>query len=271
MHLHRISTTGRLCDLPQPHQWSTSCRRAFWQCRAHAEDIYILRPCHGNANSSRSNDPFGEVNDSQAQWYGVNGNTYTSTSNQPSGSNNWSEGSGSTWEPRESKREMWPARCSTTTPCIRTRAPTSRQGNLATLYDWHENDPPDAAEISRNTKVIKSATKTPYVAHPELCTSRGCMMEPAQRRHGRTGLHRIAPECQCGVWKRAGCAAEPTDPCGVESLTYEDTFQPWRMLWEAGFCGPTLPWTVVETPARLSNSSFLWMWKIRSSRLFLTT
>ena len=34
-------------------------------------DIYILRPCHGNANSSRSNDPFGEVNDNQAQWYGA--------------------------------------------------------------------------------------------------------------------------------------------------------------------------------------------------------
>ena len=38
-------------------------------------DIYILRPCHGNANSSRSNNPFGEVNDNQAQWYGVNGNS----------------------------------------------------------------------------------------------------------------------------------------------------------------------------------------------------
>ena len=67
-------------------------------------DIYILRPCHGSANSSRSNDPFGEVNDNQAQWYGVNGNSYTSTSNQPSNSDNWSEGTGSLWEPRESKK-----------------------------------------------------------------------------------------------------------------------------------------------------------------------
>ena len=27
--------------------------------------------------------PYGEVNDNQAQWYGVNGNSYTSTSNEP--------------------------------------------------------------------------------------------------------------------------------------------------------------------------------------------
>ena len=48
----------------------------------------------------RSNKPFGEVNDSQAQWYGVNGNSY----NQPSNSANWSEGTGNLWEPRESKK-----------------------------------------------------------------------------------------------------------------------------------------------------------------------
>ena len=65
-------------------------------------DIYILRPCHGNANSSRSNNPFGEVNDNQAQWYGVNGNNYASQGNEPSGSDNWSESSGGVWEPRES-------------------------------------------------------------------------------------------------------------------------------------------------------------------------
>ena len=105
-------------------------------------DIYILRPCHGSANSSRSNDPFGEVNDNQAQWYGVNGNNYTSTSNEPSNSDNWSEGTGSTWEPRESKKgdvaravfyyyTMYPDEGTSISAC----------GDFETLYDWHVNDP----------------------------------------------------------------------------------------------------------------------------------
>ena len=46
-------------------------------------DIYILRPCHGNANASEQQAL--EVNDSQAQWHGVNGNSYT-LRNQPSNS-----------------------------------------------------------------------------------------------------------------------------------------------------------------------------------------
>ena len=64
-------------------------------------DIYILKPCHGNANSARSNYPYGEVSDSQAQWYGVVNNTYTSQSNMPSNADEWSERSGSVWEPKE--------------------------------------------------------------------------------------------------------------------------------------------------------------------------
>ena len=190
-------------------------------------DIYILRPCHGNANSSRSNDPFGEVNDSQAQWYGVNGNTYTSTSNQPSGSNNWSEGSGSTWEPRESKKgdvaravfyyyTMYPDEGTNISAC----------GNLATLYDWHENDPPDAAEISRNTKVDQvQGNKNPYVAHPELVYLAwlydGTLPNDDTEGPDFTGS---PPSVSVACGSEPGVLAEPTDPCGVESLTYEDTF-----------------------------------------------
>ena len=64
-------------------------------------DIFILRPCHGNANSARSNNPFGEVNDGSAQWFGIIGNTYTSQGNMPANHELWSEKSGGTWEPRE--------------------------------------------------------------------------------------------------------------------------------------------------------------------------
>ena len=206
---------------------STSCRRAFGSAEPMRSDIYILRPCHGNANSSRSNDPFGEVNDSQAQWYGVNGNTYTSTSNQPSGSSNWSEGSGSTWEPRESKKgdvaravfyyyTMYPDEGTSISAC----------GDLATLYDWHENDPPDDAEISRNTKVDQvQGNKTPMSPTPSWCTSRGCTTAPCPTTTRKDRISQGPPSSvsvACG--SEPGVLAEPTDPCGVESLTYEDTF-----------------------------------------------
>ena len=188
-------------------------------------DIYILRPCHGNANSSRSNKPFGEVNDSQAQWYGVNGNSYTSQGNQPSNSANWSEGTGTLWEPRESKKgdvaravfyyyTMYPDEGTAISAC----------GDLNTLFEWHENDPPDAAEISRNTKInLVQGNKNPYVEHPELVylawVYNGTPLDTEGPSFAGTSA---TVNIACG--SVPGALADPTDDCGVASLTYEDTF-----------------------------------------------
>lgn len=190
-------------------------------------DIYILRPCHGSANSARGNDPYSEINDSQAQWYGVNGNSYTSTSNEPANSDNWSEGSSNFWEPRESKKgdvaravfyyyTMYPNEGTSIEAC----------GDLETLYDWHENDPPDAAEISRNTKINQvQGNKNPYVAHPELVYLAwlydGTLPNDDTTGPDFTGTPATV-NIDCG--STPGALAEPTDPCGVASLTYEDTF-----------------------------------------------
>ena len=190
-------------------------------------DIYILRPCHGSANSSRSNDPFGEVNDNQAQWYGVNGNTYTSTGNEPANSDNWSEGTGSLWEPRESKKgdvaravfyyyTMYPNQGSSISAC----------GDLQTLYDWHVNDPPDAAEISRNTKINQvQGNKNPYVENPDWVYLAwlydGTLPNDDTAGPDFTGTA-TSVSIACG--SIPGVLADPTDPCGIASLTYEDTF-----------------------------------------------
>lgn len=190
-------------------------------------DIYILRPCHGNANSSRSNDPFGEVNDNQAQWYGVNGNSYSSTSNEPANSDNWSEGTGSLWEPRESKKgdvaravfyyyTMYPDEGTSISAC----------GDLETLYDWHENDPPDAMELSRNTKVNQvQGNKNPYVEHPELVYL-AWLYDGTLPNEDTTGPDFTGTSSSVNVacGSTPGVLASPTDPCGIASLTYEDTF-----------------------------------------------
>ena len=190
-------------------------------------DIYILRPCHGNANSSRSNDPFGEVDDNQAQWYGVNGNSYTSTGNQPANSDNWSEGSGSLWEPREAKKgdvaravfyyyTMYPDEGTNISAC----------GNLETLYVWHVNDPPDAAEISRNTKINQvQGNKNPYVENPDLVYL-AWLYDGTLPNDDTTGpdFTGTASSVNVACGTTPGPLASPTDPCGIASLTYEDTF-----------------------------------------------
>ena len=190
-------------------------------------DIYILRPCHGSANSSRSNDPFGEVNDNQAQWYGVNGNTYTSTGNEPANSDNWSEGTGSLWEPRESKKgdvaravfyyyTMYPNQGSSISAC----------GDLETLYDWHVNDPPDAAEISRNTKINQvQGNKNPYVENPDWVYL-AWLYDGTLPNDDTTGpdFTGTATSVSIACGSIPGVLADPTDPCGITSLTYEDTF-----------------------------------------------
>ena len=191
-------------------------------------DIYILRPAHGSANSARSNYPFAEVNDNQAQWYGVNGNSYTSTGSQPANSDNWSEGTGNSWEPRESKKgdvaravfyfyTMYPNEGTSITAC----------GDLATLYNWHVNDPPDAAEISRNTKINQvQGNKNPYVEFPELVYSAWLYDGTPPPTDDTTGPDFTGTPASVSVacGSDPGVLADPSDPCGVESLTYEDSF-----------------------------------------------
>ena len=190
-------------------------------------DIYILRPCHGNANSSRSNDPFGEVNDNQAQWYGVNGNNYTSTGNQPANSDNWSEGSSGFGSLENPRRETWPGPCSTTTPCTPTKAPTSpHAGTLNPVRLARErsprcrgNQPKHQNQSSpRQQKSVRRESR-PGVFGVAV------RRHVAQRRHHGSGFHWNRIQRECGMRHDARTTlASPTDDCGIASLTYEDTF-----------------------------------------------
>ena len=122
------------------------------------------------------------------------------------------------WEPRESKKgdvaravfyyyTMYPDEGTAISAC----------GDLNTLFEWHENDPPDAAEISRNTKInLVQGNKNPYVEHPELVylawVYDGTPVDTEGPSFaGTSATVNIA-------WQRAG--RWPThDDCGVASLT----------------------------------------------------
>ena len=133
-------------------------------------DIWSIRPCHGSANSARSNDPYGEVPDGSAQWYGVNGSgEYLSTGSQPSNADDFSESTGSIWEPREEFKgdvarsvfyfyTMYPTQA----------GDTSGVCDPQILYDWHLQDPVSGVEQTRNDRTeIAQGNRNPYVDHPD--------------------------------------------------------------------------------------------------------
>ena len=189
-------------------------------------DVHILKPCHGSANSSRSNKPFGEVNDSQAQWYGTNGNSYTSQSNMPSNHEEWSESSGGVWEPREDKKgDVARAVFYFYTMYPNEVGPISEMGNTETLYQWHQDDPADATEISRNTKVAsQQGNRNPYIDYPDLVYSAwlwdgSTADSDGPDFSGTTSTVNI--ECGDDAAFNA-ISATTTDPCAPITVTHTD-------------------------------------------------
>ena len=133
-------------------------------------DIWSIRPCHGSANSARSNDPYGEVGDGNAQWYGTDGSgNYLSTGTMPSNPDDFSEASGSIWEPREAYK----GDVARSVFYFYTMYPT-QAGDIsgvcdpATLYAWHLADPVSAVEQTRNDRTeIAQGNRNPFVDHPD--------------------------------------------------------------------------------------------------------
>lgn len=140
-------------------------------------DLHHLFPTHMQANSDRGNLPFGEVPDNQTDdWYYSNGSNYISTGNTP-GSNidDYSERDVNVaFEPREEQKgntaraifyfyTMYPNELEPGSDDI------NDAGDLATLYEWHVMDPPDAQEIERDEQIqAEQGNYNPYVRMPEL-------------------------------------------------------------------------------------------------------
>ena len=133
-------------------------------------DIWSIRPCHGSANSARSNKPFAEVLDGSAQWYGTTASgAYLSTGSSPSNADEFSEGSSGFWEPREAVK----GDVARSVFYFYTMYPTQAGvladvGDPNTLYQWHLNDPVSPEEVVRNDRTeVAQGNRNPYIDHPE--------------------------------------------------------------------------------------------------------
>jgi len=131
-------------------------------------DIHHLFPTYGDWNSERSSNPFSEIDDTQTTLWMYNS---TSQSSKPTVNIDWySESTGSRFEPREDHKgnvaravfyffTMYPTKV----------ADISSVGNLATLYQWHLDDPVDSDEEARNNKIeTYQGNRNPYIDMPEL-------------------------------------------------------------------------------------------------------
>ena len=187
-------------------------------------DIYILKPCHGNANSSRGNYPYGEVNDAQAQWYGVIDNTYISQGNMPSNHELWSERSKNIWEPREDQKgniarsifyfyTMYPE----------TVGDISQCGDPETLYQWHLNDPVDTEEQDRNDKIeSQQGNRNPYVDYPDLVWDAWFWEEAAVDTDGPVITGESVIYLDCTEYPNSDIYVTTTDESDPVTITFFD-------------------------------------------------
>ena len=131
-------------------------------------DIHHLFPTFANWNSTRSNHKFAEIVDSKTdKWMYLN----TSQKSIPRDNKNaYSESDTNVFEPREVHKgntaravfyfyTMYPGKAGS----------ISSLGDINTLYQWHLDDPVDAAEAARNNAIEKvQGDRNPYIDQPSL-------------------------------------------------------------------------------------------------------
>lgn len=133
-------------------------------------DLFNIRPTHGSANSARGNTSYGWVADETAQWYGVDSNgDYTTQGNIPSNPAAWSKRSGAAWEPPADQKGDIARKVFYFYTMYPTQAGSMEAlGDPEMFFQWHLNDPVDAFESTRNTRVESvQGNFNPYISHPE--------------------------------------------------------------------------------------------------------
>lgn len=136
-------------------------------------DLHHLLPTHQDVNGGRGSFPFGEVEDAQTdRWYFSNGSSLTIINNIPTSNiDAYSElDEGQSFEPREDiKGDVARAVFYFFTMYPTQAGSINQLGDVNTLYQWHLDDPVDAEEENRNTKVAEEqGNLNPYISHPEI-------------------------------------------------------------------------------------------------------
>lgn len=147
----------------------------FGSATPYVDDIHHLFPTIDAWNNVRSNYKFAEITDAQTtKW--MRGLSETSTAIPTANIDEYSEfrsnGTSSVFEPREDHKGNL-ARAIfyffTMHPTAVSNGITSVVDNPTLLYQWHLQDPVDATELQRNTRVAQAqGNYNPYIAYPEL-------------------------------------------------------------------------------------------------------
>ncbi|TXB66249.1 endonuclease I family protein [Phaeodactylibacter luteus] len=135
-------------------------------------DMHHLFPSRVAVNAIRGNNPFGEVPDEGAeQWLALG---FEQGSVPTAHRDAYSEAAGSVFEPREAVKGDIARAVFYFYTIYRKEAlqadPLFFQGMRPVLLQWHLQDPPDAAEVSRTYAIARyqDGKPNPFVVFPEL-------------------------------------------------------------------------------------------------------
>lgn len=165
---------------PQPINCEHTVPQSFFGSSSPMRsDIHHLFPVTSNVNSSRGNNPFGEIDDNLTDKWWENNSSQTSIPS--SGIDDYSESVSGLFEPRESQKgdvaravfyfyTMYPTQA----------GPISMVGDIDVLYQWHLQDPVDSKEANRNDKIEQyQGNRNPYVDHADLIAKAWNLSSPS--------------------------------------------------------------------------------------------
>jgi len=154
---------GGINEWNREHTWAKS-HGDFGNNPPCGTDAHMVRPTDVSVNADRGNKDFDEGGQQHQEASGCYYTEYT-------------------WEPRDEVKgdvarmilymdvryEGDNGELDLTAVDAVNTAPAPEHGRLSTLFDWHENDPPDAFEINRNNVVFSyQGNRNPFVDHPEF-------------------------------------------------------------------------------------------------------
>jgi endonuclease I len=141
-------------------------------------DLFHLYPTDADVNNARSNHPFDEITDTETEtWYTVNTSTNTlieQTTIPTSNIEAYSEHKSTEFEPREDHKGnlarsafyFYTMYSASSYPEIET---INKLADIQTLYQWHLQDPVDAAEQLRNERIkSEQGNRNPYIDYPDM-------------------------------------------------------------------------------------------------------
>ena len=163
------SAYGGTTTYPAPINCEHTIPQSFFdEANPMVSDLHHLYPTYENWNSTRSNNPFYDIDDNEtAKWMYLDQSQTTIPS---SNIDFYSEYANSKFEPREDHK----GNVARSIFYFYTMYPTqagdiSQIGDINAFYQWHLDDPVDADELERNGQIeTYQGDRNPYIDYPEL-------------------------------------------------------------------------------------------------------